>query len=101
MLLHERRDTDAAERFFRRLLDHAGSPPERITTDKLGSYAAAVERLPQLACIEHLQVRSSMRCNNRVEQAHLTFTRGSGPSRMRVLTRVVLTPTLIHLKRQI
>ena len=43
VLLQERRDTDA-EHFFRRLLGHAGSPPERITTDKLGSYAAALRQ---------------------------------------------------------
>ena len=70
VLLQERRDTEAAERFFRRLLTHAGGVPERITTDKLGSYAAAKQRSPELAGVEHLQVRSSMRCNNRVEQAH-------------------------------
>ena len=42
VLLQERRDTEAAERFFRTLLGHTGGePPERITTDKLGSDAAA------------------------------------------------------------
>ncbi|CAA9314785.1 MAG: Transposase [uncultured Gemmatimonadaceae bacterium] len=70
VLLQERRDTAAAERFFRRLLDGAGVAPERITTDKLGSYAAAVARLPDLQRVEHLRVRSALRCNNRVEQAH-------------------------------
>ncbi|MBA4157753.1 MAG: IS6 family transposase [Gemmatimonadetes bacterium] len=70
VLLQEHRDTDAAERFFRMLLGHAGGAPERITTDMLGSYAAAIRRLPELASVEHLQVRSAMRCNNRVEQAH-------------------------------
>ncbi len=71
VLLQEHRDTDAAERFFRRLLTVAdGVPPERLTTDKLRSYAAALARLPELAGAEHLQVRSAMRCNNRVEQAH-------------------------------
>jgi putative transposase len=46
VLLQERRDTEAAERFFRTLLSHTGGePPERITTDKLGSYAAAKRRL--------------------------------------------------------
>ncbi len=71
VLLQEHRDTAAAERFFRRLLDAAGgAPPSRITTDKLGSYAAALARLPRLAEAEHLQVRSAIRCNNRVEQAH-------------------------------
>ena len=38
--------------------------------DKLGSYAAARQRLPKLEGVEHLQVRSALRCNNRVEQAH-------------------------------
>ena len=47
-----------------------GAPPARITTDTLGSYAAAIARLPALAATEHLQVRSALRCNNRVEQAH-------------------------------
>lgn len=70
VLLQERRDTEAAERFFRTLLGRVGSPPERITTDKLGSYAAAKARIPELRDAEHLQVRSALRCNNRVEQAH-------------------------------
>jgi putative transposase len=47
-----------------------GAAPTRITTDKLGSYAAALARLPGLAGVEHLQVRAALRCNNRVEQAH-------------------------------
>ncbi len=70
VLLQERRDTDAAERFFRKLLSNTGRAPERITTDKLGSYAAAKQRIPELDSVEHLQVRSALRCNNRVEQAH-------------------------------
>ena len=71
VLLQERRDTAAAERFFRRLLAVTdGIAPARITTDKLGSYAAALARLPELVGVEHLQVRAARRCNNRVEQAH-------------------------------
>ncbi len=71
VLLQAQRDTAAAERFFGRLLNAArGTPPERITTDKLGSYAAAKARLPELAAVEHVPVRSAQRCNNRVEQAH-------------------------------
>ena len=70
VLLQERRDTDAAERFFRKLLAHSGSAPQCITTDKLGSYAAALRRLPEFREAQHLQVRSALRCNNRVEQAH-------------------------------
>ncbi len=49
VLVQERRDTAAAEEFFRRLLAAAnGIPPERITTDTLGSYAAALSRLPEM-----------------------------------------------------
>ncbi len=71
VLLQERRDTGAAERFFRRLMVAAGDAlPARITTDKLGSYAAAVAKVPELIAVEHLLVRSATRCNNRVEQAH-------------------------------
>lgn len=42
VLLQEQRDTDAAERFFRVLLGHAGAAPQRFNTDKLGSYATAL-----------------------------------------------------------
>ena len=71
VLLQERRDTAAAERFFRRLLVVAdGSAPARITTDKLGSYAAALTLVPEMQAVEHVQVRSPRRCNDRVEQAH-------------------------------
>jgi putative transposase len=52
------------------LLGYAGAPPERITTDKLGSYAAAIRRLPELSDVDHQEVRAALRCNNRVEQAH-------------------------------
>ena len=71
VLLQEHRDAAAAERFFRRLLIVTdGAPPARITTDKLGSDAAALLRLPELRGAEHVHVRSALRCNNRVEQAH-------------------------------
>ena len=71
VLLQAQRDTAAAERFFRRLLHAAGgAPPARITTDKFGSYATGLARLPERAGVEHQQVRSTLRCNNRVEQAH-------------------------------
>jgi putative transposase len=64
-------DTDAAERLRRRLLTAAeGGAPARLTTDTLGSYAAAKARLPELADAEHPQLRSATRCNDRVGQAH-------------------------------
>lgn len=71
ILLQEHRDTDAAVRFFRKLLGHAGEPPEQIVTDRLASYGAALQRLPELDGVEHLRVHSAARRNNRVEQSHL------------------------------
>jgi putative transposase len=70
VLLQERRDTGAAARCFRRLLETTGAAPERITTDQLGSYAAAIAQMPEMKSVEPVQVRSALRCNNRVEQAH-------------------------------
>jgi putative transposase len=70
VLLQEHRATAAAERFCRLLLAVAGgAAPKRITTDKLGSYAA-LPRLPEMQAVERVRVRSAQRCNNRVEQAH-------------------------------
>ena len=71
VLLQERRDTAAAERFFRCLLAATRNvPPARITTDRLGSYRTALQDIPELGRVEHLHVRSAERCNNRVKQAH-------------------------------
>jgi putative transposase len=70
VLVQQQRDADAAERFFRRLLEHTGEPPERIRTDKLASYAAAKKRLPELDEVEHETVHSGARLNNRMEQSH-------------------------------
>ena len=71
ILLQDHRDTNAAERFFRTLLGQAGAPPERIVTDRLVSYGAALQRLSEMNGVEHLRVHSAARRNNRVEQSHL------------------------------
>ena len=71
VLVQERRNADAAERFFRRLLAHLdGAAPERIITDKLASYGAAKQRIPALDTVKHVCVRAAARLNNRVEQSH-------------------------------
>jgi putative transposase len=44
--------------------------PGRRATDKRGRYAAAILRVPEMQRVAHVPVRSSMRCNNRVERAH-------------------------------
>ena len=44
--------------------------PEVIHTDKLWSYGAALREVPVLHAVEHVQVISTARCNNLVEQSH-------------------------------
>jgi putative transposase len=70
ILVQERRNANAAERFFRRLLDCIGEVPKRIVTDKLASYAAAKHRIPELEHVKHVHVRAVARLNNQVEQSH-------------------------------
>ena len=70
IFVQERRNADAAERFFHRLLEPGHKAPERIVTDKLASYAVAKERIPALDTAKHLDVRAAARLNNGVEQSH-------------------------------
>jgi putative transposase len=69
VLLQEHRDTGAAKRFFRRLLDDQ-ELPERIVTDGLRSYGAALRELPELDATEHVSVSAAERRNNLIEQSH-------------------------------
>ncbi len=69
VLLQEHRDTGAAKRFFRRLIEDQGLP-ERVITDGLRSYGAALEELPELGAADHLTVSAQKRQNNLVEQSH-------------------------------
>ena len=70
VLLQERRDKGAAKRFFERLLSGLRYVPKKIVTDKLRSYAAALRELPELAAVEHEEVRAAARQNNLIEQSH-------------------------------
>ena len=69
VLLQEHRDTGAAKRFFRRLIDDF-ELPERIITDGLRSYGAAIRELPELDATEHITVSAKKRQNNLIEQSH-------------------------------
>lgn len=69
VLLQQHRDTEAAKSFFSRLLREY-DVPEIIHTDKLWSYGAALRELPVLHSVEHVQVISTARCNNLIEQSH-------------------------------
>lgn len=69
VLLQKERDTGAAKRFFRRLLDEQNIP-EQIVTDGLRSYGAAIRELPELGASEHVTVSAAERQNNLIEQSH-------------------------------
>ncbi|WP_221091499.1 IS6 family transposase [Deinococcus aquaedulcis] len=68
IILQEHRETEAAKSFFMRLLGEY-RVPEAILTDKLWSDGAAMRQLPVLHTVEHVQVVSTARCNNLIEQS--------------------------------
>src|SRR6202047_901679 len=70
MLVQRRRDKRAALRLMRKLLKKQGFTPKLLTTDKLGSYGAAVRHL-RLTC-RHEQ---GLRQNNRAENSHQAVRR--------------------------
>ncbi|WP_406723667.1 IS6 family transposase [Streptomyces sp. GD-15H] len=65
ILVQNRRDTAAARRFFRRLLQKTRAVPRVVVTDKLRSYGAAHREV--MPSVEH---RSSKYLNNRAENSH-------------------------------
>src|ERR1700749_3575364 len=65
ILVQARRDGQAAERFFKRLLTGLHYEPRVIVTDKLRSYGVAQRQL--LPGVEH---RQSRYLNNRAENSH-------------------------------
>ena len=65
ILVQSRRDRCAATRFFRKLLKAQGRVPRRLSTDKLGSYAAA--RCTVMPSVVHSTRQYE---NNRAEVSH-------------------------------
>lgn len=65
VLLQRHRDTDAAKRFFRKLLKRQGFVPRVMVTDKLKSYEAAKKRV--MPSVEH---RAHKGLNNRAENSY-------------------------------
>lgn len=65
ILVQSRRNTQAAKRFFRKLLKGQEYVPRVIITDKLKSYGAAQREI--LPGVEH---RQHKRLNNRAENSH-------------------------------
>ena len=69
VLVQQGRDTGAAKRFFKRLLDNQDIP-EQVVTDGLRSYGAALCEVPELGAADHVTVSAEKRQNNLVEQSH-------------------------------
>ena len=69
ILLQKRRDTAAAERFFKHVLRSCPAP-RKIVTDQLRSYPAAKSRIPELENVRHVFVKAATRVNNRAENGH-------------------------------
>jgi putative transposase len=65
ILVQSRRNTKAAERFFKKLLKGLRYVPRVVVTDKLKSYAAAKAKI--IPGVEH---RQSRYLNNRAENSH-------------------------------
>ena len=65
ILVQSRRDRKAAARFFRKLLKGQGCSPNRLVTDKLGSYSAAHREI--MPTVPHDTRRWA---NNRAEVSH-------------------------------
>jgi putative transposase len=76
-LLSEKRDMDAAQRFFAQALDIAGSAPERVTTDGHDVYPRAIRETLGDA-VTH---RTSRYKNNRIEQDHRSVKQRYYPMR--------------------
>ncbi len=71
MLVQKRRNKAAALRLLRRLLKNQGVQPERLVTDCLASYGAAVRDLN----LKDRHRSAGMRANNRAENSHLSIRR--------------------------
>ena len=69
VLLQKHRDTQAAKRFFRRVMED-NEIPVCIVTDGLRSYVAALKELPELTTSSHVKVSAKERQNNLIEQSY-------------------------------
>lgn len=71
VVVQRRRDTDSALKLLRRLLRNEPIEPEKIVTDGLASYQAALGQLG----LRHLHSLGRLRENNRAENSHLPIRR--------------------------
>lgn len=77
VLLSERRDMDAAQRFFAQALDLAGQAPEQVTTDGHDAYPRAIRE----SLGDGVHHRTSRYKNNRMEQDHRSLKQRYYPMR--------------------
>ncbi len=70
ILLQDHRDTSAAKAFFETLIKDHEFVPEKIVTDQLDSYKAALLEVAALEGVKHVFVKSEARLNNRIERDH-------------------------------
>ncbi len=71
LVVQRRRDTEAALKLLKLLLRNQPVEPERIVTDGLGSYPAALDQLH----LRHMHSPGRLRENNRAENSHLPIRR--------------------------
>ncbi len=76
-LLSEKRDREAAKRFFKQALDVAGHAPERVTTDGHDSSPRAIRETLGHEVIH----RCNRSLNKRIEQDHRGIKQRSYPMR--------------------
>ena len=65
-MLSQKRDMEAAKRFFKQTIETVGHAPERVTTDGHDSYPRAIREILGTQVIH----RCNSYLNNRVEQDH-------------------------------
>jgi putative transposase len=65
ILVQDRRNREAAERFLRRLMERYPEGPRAVVTDKLASYGPAIK-----AVVPRAEHRSHKGLNNRAENSH-------------------------------
>jgi putative transposase len=88
ILLQDERDTGAARRFFEKLLEHHVFVPQKLVTDQLGSYKAALSEIPAFENVKHVFIKSEARLNNRLERDHEYVSRETaGISRLAIPSR--------------
>ena len=69
-VLRTRRNITAAKHLLTQLIKKQGMPPNRVITDKFGSYSAAQRQI-----MPHVEHHSHKGLSNPVENAHLPFRR--------------------------